>query len=51
MNKVTNISEDNNDIRPDVLSALVTKIRSLREENARRNAELEECFIALELNQ
>ncbi|KAF5122631.1 hypothetical protein E5D57_013117 [Metarhizium anisopliae] len=42
MNEVTNMSEDNNDVRPDVLSALVAEIRSLREENARRNAELEE---------
>ncbi|KAF5137985.1 hypothetical protein E5D57_001764 [Metarhizium anisopliae] len=44
MNEVTNMSEDNNDVRPDVLSALVAEIRSLREENARRNAELEETF-------
>ncbi|TWU70695.1 hypothetical protein ED733_000008, partial [Metarhizium rileyi] len=51
MNEVTNMSEDNNDVRPDVLSALVAEIRSLREENARRNAELEERFTALELNQ
>ncbi|KAM4061963.1 retrotransposon gag protein [Hirsutella rhossiliensis] len=44
------MAEDNN-MQPDVLSALVAEIRSLREENSRRNTQFEERFIALELQQ
>ncbi|KAF1739610.1 hypothetical protein CRV24_001546 [Beauveria bassiana] len=45
------MAEDNNNIQPDVLSVLVAEIRSLREENTRRNAQFEERFIALEHRQ
>ncbi|XP_044717451.1 uncharacterized protein HRG_08959 [Hirsutella rhossiliensis] len=45
------MAEDNNNMQPDVLSALVAEIRSLREENSRRNTLFEERFIALELQQ
>lgn len=51
MNEFINMPDENNDVRPDVLSALVAEIRSLREENTRRNAQLEERFTALELQQ
>lgn len=51
MNEFINMSDENNNVRPDVLSALVAEIRSLREENTRRNAQLEERFTALELQQ
>lgn len=44
------MAEDSN-IQPDVLSVLVAEIRSLREENARRNAQFEERFITLEHQQ
>ncbi|KAM4059767.1 hypothetical protein HRG_002608 [Hirsutella rhossiliensis] len=44
------MAEDNN-MQPDVLSALVAEIRSLREENSRRNNQFKERFIALELQQ
>jgi hypothetical protein len=45
------MAEDNNNMQPDVLSALVAEIRSLREENSRRNTQFEERFTALELQQ
>ncbi|KAM4061925.1 retrotransposon gag protein [Hirsutella rhossiliensis] len=45
------MAEDNNNMQPDVLSALVAEIRSLREESSRRNTQFEERFIALELQQ